>query len=278
MSPFPTRFLFLMGYALVGGLLAGCVSSGPQMVDVGGRSLSMRIEGKGTPTIVFESGGGNDGSVWASIAADVRRRHDVRTVIYDRAGLGASDPAPLPYTIDDDAAALVTALDRAGVRGDVVLVAHSYGGYIATLVAASDPRIAGLVLVDAGIPGDLDEAGVERTLARYRPQYDTLRQVAPDLARRMIPMMEAYPTTIERVNGVTLSATLPVIDIVADEAWRASAADEERSRQAHAAFVAASPAREAVVATGSGHHVMRDRPDVVLEAIARMIERVTAGG
>jgi pimeloyl-ACP methyl ester carboxylesterase len=42
--------------------------------------------------------------------------------------------------------------------------------------------------------------------------------------------------------------------------------------------VAASPAREAVVATGSGHHVMRDRPDVVLEAIARMIERVTAGG
>lgn len=247
------------------------------MIDVGGHSLAMQIEGKGAPTVVFESGGGNDGSVWASIAPEVRRRNGVRTVVYDRAGLGESDPVPLPYGVENDAASLVTALDRAKVLGDVVLVAHSYGGYIATLVAASDPRIAGLVLLDAGIPGDLDDAGVERTLAKYRPQYDTLRQVAPGLARRMIPMMEAYPATIERVNRVSLSETLPIIDIVAAEAWRDTPEEEALSRRAHAAFVAVSPAREAVLAEGSGHKVMVDRPDLVLDAITRMIARIRSG-
>ena len=44
----------------------------------------------------------------------------------------------------------------------------------------------------------------------------------------------------------------------------------------HAAFVAASPMREAVVATGSGHPVNRDRPDVVIDGIAQIVRRVRA--
>jgi pimeloyl-ACP methyl ester carboxylesterase len=46
-------------------------------------------------------------------------------------------------------------------------------------------------------------------------------------------------------------------------------------RRVHADFVAAAPeARELVLARGSGHYVMRDRPEVVLDAVARMVERV----
>jgi pimeloyl-ACP methyl ester carboxylesterase len=33
----------------------------------------------------------------------------------------------------------------------VVLVAHSYGGFVATVVAATEPGIAGVVLVDANL-------------------------------------------------------------------------------------------------------------------------------
>ena len=257
-------------------LLVGCTPSAQRTLDVGGRGLSVEVQGRGTPTVVFESGGGNDGSVWAEIAPEVRRRHGVRTVVYDRAGLGRSDPAPQPYSIGDDAAALRTLLDRLDVRGDVVLVAHSYGGYIATLVADADPRIAGLVLVDAAIPGALDAAGVDRILAKYRPQYDTLRQVAPILAERMIPMMEAYPATVERVNAVALPKTLPIVDITAEHPLGDTPEEQDAERRAHAAFVAVSPAREAMLAEGSGHKVMQDRPDVVLDAVARMIARLRA--
>jgi pimeloyl-ACP methyl ester carboxylesterase len=47
-------------------------------------------------------------------------------------------------------------------------------------------------------------------------------------------------------------------------------------RRAHREFVAASPHRRAVFAEGSGHHVMRDRPDIVLAAIGDVVAAVRA--
>jgi pimeloyl-ACP methyl ester carboxylesterase len=68
-----------------------------------------------------------------------------------RAGLGRSAPSPPPYRIDDEADALRRELDRHGIEAPIVLVAHSYGGFVATLVAAFDRRVAGVVLVDANL-------------------------------------------------------------------------------------------------------------------------------
>jgi pimeloyl-ACP methyl ester carboxylesterase len=65
-----------------------------------------------------------------------------------------------------------------------------------------------------------------------------------------------------------------VIDIVAEHSWGDTEEENAAMRRAHEAFVAASPARELVVAARSGHYVMRDRPDVVLDAIMRMV-RIT---
>ena len=54
-------------------------------VDVGGYALWMQSRGSGTPTIVFESGGGEDSNEWSNIEPVIRDRAKVRTVIYDRA-------------------------------------------------------------------------------------------------------------------------------------------------------------------------------------------------
>lgn len=252
----------------------GAVTSGTRLVDVGGHRVSVTTEGRGSPTVVFESGGGNDGSVWTEIAAAVRDRAGVQTFVYDRAGLGASDPAPLPYSIENDAQSLIAALNAAGVDGEVILVAHSYGGYIATIAANRGLPLAGLVLVDAGIPGDMDDAAVQRTLATYRPRYDAVREQAPHLAGRMIPMMEAYPETIELVNSLEIPRGVPLTDIVADDAWRGPE-DQALSERAHHALISAAPdERSRVVAGGSGHNVMADRPDVVIDAIVRMVAAV----
>jgi len=236
------------------------------------------VRGAGSPTVVFEAGGGEDSSVWAGLEPEVRRRHEVRTMLYDRAGLGRSAPAPPPYRIDGEAEALRRELDRHGIAAPVVLVAHSYGGFVATLVAAADARIAGLVLVDANLASFFDEGQLQKLLDTYRPQYDALEQAAPELARVLIPLMEAYPHTVDRLRRAEIPATMPLVDIVAERTWLDAREDVRALRQAHRDFVAASPHRKAFFAEGSGHHVMRDRPDVVLDPIAHIIATVRAAG
>lgn len=246
----------------------------PSSHDVPDRPLWTSVRGTGSPTVVFEAGGGEDSSVWDELEPEVRARSRVPTMVYDRAGLGRSRPSPPPYRIDDEAEALRRELDRHCVSAPVVLVAHSYGGFVATLVAAKDPRIAGVVLVDANLAAFFDDPQLERLLAAYRPQFPALEQAAPELARVMIPLIEAYPDTVARLRQVDIPASIPTVDIVAERTWVETPEEIEAIRRAHRDFVAASPHRRAVFAEGSGHHVMRDRPDVVLDAVAQLVAAV----
>jgi len=248
----------------------------PSAHDVVDGPLWASVRGTGSPTVVFEAGGGEDSSVWAEFEPEVRDHHRVQTMVYDRAGLGRSPPSPPPYRIDDEADTLRRELDRQRITAPVVLVAHSYGGFVATLAAAADPRIAGVVLVDANLAGFFDDAQLDRLLAMYRPQFPALEQKAPELARVMIPLIEAYPATVARLRQVDIPVGTPTIDIVAERTWVDTPEEIEAIRRAHRDFVAASPHRRAVFAEDNGHHVMRDRPDVVLNAVAELVATVRA--
>jgi pimeloyl-ACP methyl ester carboxylesterase len=245
----------------------------PGRVAAGGAPLWVDLEGTGKLTVVFESGNGNDSSVWADVATRVRA-FNVRTFVYDRAGLGKSALRPGPYSIDREVDALLAALNTCRVRGRIVVVCHSYGGFLSLRMAARDRKVAGLVLVDANVPAYFDDARTSAILAKYRPQYDALRQQAPDLAKSLIPLMEAYPSSARTLRATRVPANLPVIDIVAERSWMDAPEELRDWHAAHAAFDAQSPARETVQATGSGHYVMRDKPDLVVDAISRMIARV----
>jgi pimeloyl-ACP methyl ester carboxylesterase len=271
-------------------LIAGLVSAAPlaaekaaldscagAAIDIGGRTLWAELSGTGAVTVVFETGNGADSSVWSDLAAQVRAA-GARTFLYDRAGTGRSAPDPRPYAIDNEAEALRSLLSRCGVEGPVVLAAHSYGGFISQLLAARGDRkdafrIAGLVLVDANIPAFFTGAEVNAILARYRPQYDALRQQAPELAATIIPILEAYPATALRMQKVRLPARLPVIDIYAENSWAETPESAAAMRRAHIAFAAAGRHRESVYAAGSSHQVMHDRPEIVLAAIVKAVAR-----
>ncbi|MET0553380.1 MAG: alpha/beta fold hydrolase [Vicinamibacteria bacterium] len=243
-----------------------------QAVDVGSHRLWTALQGTGGTTVVFEAGGGADSSVWAALVPQVQAL-GVKTLVYDRAGLGRSDPRPGPYGVERDARDLRTLLDRCGVTGRVLVVSHSYGGFVSLLTAADDRRVAGLVLVDANVPGYFTPARLDALLAEYRPRYAELREKAPQLAAVMIPMMEAYPASARAVEGARLPEGLPIVDIVAERSWATTPADAQGMREAHDAFVRGSAARSAVLATGSSHDVMRDRPELIVDAVKRLVAR-----
>ncbi|GIL38884.1 alpha/beta fold hydrolase [Roseiterribacter gracilis] len=253
-----------------------CSRAGAERVNVGDHKIWIETSGAGTPTVLFEAGSGNDSTAWGDIPEKVRAAARVRTVVYDRAGLGKSELQPGPFSIDTTVASLQRALDLCEVRAPVVLVAHSYAGFIAQLMAATDKRIAGVVLVDANLASFFDEAEVKHLLDLYQPQFGELEKAKPDAARVLIPQLLGYGDTVKRVRQVDFPATMPVIDIVAEKSWGETEARNQALRRAHVAFAAASPAREEIFVPGAGHFVWRDKPDVVLDAIKRMVEKVRA--
>ena len=95
------------------------------------------------PTIVLEHGAWADGSSWSGVVT--RLQKDGYTV----------DVPPNPLRgPDSDSAYLASYL--ATVPGPVVLVGHSYGGFVTTNAATGDKNVKALVYVDAYIPAQGD--------------------------------------------------------------------------------------------------------------------------
>lgn len=122
-----------------------------RLVDAGGRRVHLFCLGEGTPAVVFESGIAASSLNWRALQR--RAATLTRACAYDRAGFGWSDPMSARPTAVEAATQLRRALLAADVAPPWVLVAHSFGGYIALVLAARHTEeIAGLVLVDAVTP------------------------------------------------------------------------------------------------------------------------------
>jgi pimeloyl-ACP methyl ester carboxylesterase len=126
-----------------------------EQVDIGGRHLRVVRSGPAAsvqPLIVCEHGAFGCASDWA-IVQDKLSAKGLRSVAYDRAGLGHSDPGPAPRdgrAINDD---LEILLAKLGETGPILLAGHSMGGLMVRLYALERERpVTGLVLVDAVTP------------------------------------------------------------------------------------------------------------------------------
>jgi pimeloyl-ACP methyl ester carboxylesterase len=94
------------------------------------------------PTIVFVHGIWADGSSWANQITDLQAKGYPVIAVQN------------PITsLADDVAATKRAINQA--KGDVILVGHSWGGFVITQ-AGNDPKVVGLVYVAALVP-DFDE-------------------------------------------------------------------------------------------------------------------------
>ncbi|MCK1796818.1 alpha/beta hydrolase [Streptomyces sp. XM4193] len=102
-------------------------------------------------TYVLIHGAGESGSCWRAVAAELKRYGDTAVAPDlpcddDLAGLG------------EYADAVVDAVESAGVRGRVVVVAHSFGGFTAPQVAER-LEAEELVLVSAMVPAPMEPPG-----------------------------------------------------------------------------------------------------------------------
>jgi len=112
------------------------------------RRLNLVVAGDGVPTVIFAPGLINTSLEWARVQSAVAR--GTRTVAFDKAGMGFSDPGPLPRTASAVVRDLRAALKAAGIPPPYVLVGWSAGGLQMRLFAFRHPReVAGMVMVDS---------------------------------------------------------------------------------------------------------------------------------
>ncbi len=120
-----------------------------ELIDIGGYRLHMHVEGTGAPTVVLDAGAGGIGLSWELVRPAIAKV--TRVVVYDRAGLGWSDPSPYPRDAHTMAQELHAMLTISRIPGPYILVGHSLGGPVARQFAAKYPdEVAGLVMVDFG--------------------------------------------------------------------------------------------------------------------------------
>jgi pimeloyl-ACP methyl ester carboxylesterase len=126
------------------------------MIEIaGGRRLRAVAEGPASsrrPLVVLEAGSFGFSADWAAVQARLSAA-GLRSLAYDRAGLGWSDPGPEPRdspAIVGDLEALLAAL---GETGPLVVCGHSMAGLHLRLFAGRNAqRVRALVLVDAVTP------------------------------------------------------------------------------------------------------------------------------
>lgn len=155
-----------------GGVWAATQGGPPRgaFVDVGGRRLHVVCAGPAGPgpLIVLEAGASGFSADWAEVQRRLAERGR-RSCAYDRAGLGRSDPGPLPRDGAAVSADLHTLLDRLGERGRLVYVGHSMAGLHARVFhARSLGRVRAVVLVDAMTPEAVRTPRMREIAATWR--------------------------------------------------------------------------------------------------------------
>ena len=144
-----------------------------QAVNIGGRSLNIYCSGTGSPTVILDSGGSAPG--FSNMPLQRLISKETRTCWFDRAGLGWSDPSPVPQTSAAIAADLHALLQAAHIDPPFILVGQSFSGFNVRVFAKSYPReVAGIVLLDS-VQEDQQQYEPRSTLAPINRQPAIVR-------------------------------------------------------------------------------------------------------
>jgi pimeloyl-ACP methyl ester carboxylesterase len=143
----------------------------------GGRRLRYVAAGPASstrPLVLLEAGSFGFSADWAAVQERLAVE-GLRSLAYDRAGLGVSDPGPLPrdsQAIAGDLEALLAAIDE---PGPYLICGHSMAGmHVRMFAARNAAKVRGLVLVDATTPEAMDNP----VAAQFVGHFNNLSKLA----------------------------------------------------------------------------------------------------
>jgi pimeloyl-ACP methyl ester carboxylesterase len=251
-------------------------------IDVGGHTLTYKCYGEGSPAIIIEAGAGDKPTLTLNWNAVVQGVYPTtRICIYDRA------PANTSQNVAEN---LHILLSKIPVPGPYILVAHSLGGWHARVFAHLYPEdVAGMILVDttptspdaaiayatvyptyspdepAGITQNrMSEADIYT--GELMPSMDGLDMKASNEQVRQAGSFGDIPLiVIGRIPG---PSSFPGLDPVAQEQLGTIMLKVE------ADLTTLSSKGVFMVATTHDHFISLYQPQIIIDAIAQMVEEI----
>jgi pimeloyl-ACP methyl ester carboxylesterase len=279
-----------------------------------GRALRWVEAGSADLTVICDASLGEPGPLaWAGLLPVVPAF--ARVVAYDRAGIGASDPAG-PLTLSSQVDDLIAVINEAG-NPPSILVGHSLGGVLAQLAALRRPDlVAGLVLVDpaeeqylAALPPDEQQQGIdlgESVISQHHAGTlpGTIRSAFAQHARQLTDdhqlqglILDAYVScystpsqarmvrdehelafnSLPQIRRLRAEGTLPDVPVIVLSATTGRPEEERRVWTSyHAALVVGVPRGKHVVLADTSHAINQERADDIVEAIKSVIGDIRA--
>jgi pimeloyl-ACP methyl ester carboxylesterase len=233
------------------------------------------------PTLVLLHEGLGCVATWKDFPKLLAERTGYGVLAYSRPGYGKSDPAPLPwrpsYMHDEANNVLPAVLDQAKV-GRAILIGHSDGASIATIMAGSrqDFRIRGLVLMaphffveDMGLraiaaaKAAYQEGSLKSRLARYHDHVDVA--FGGWCGAWLDPAFRAW-----RINDCVAHIRVPILIIQGEDDEYGTIAQVRLAEDE-----AYCPVEVALLAD-CRHSPHLDQPAATLDAVAEFVHRLLA--
>ena len=284
-------------WALSQHTLSNAVAPG-KLVDVGGHRLHLVCEGAGSPAVILEAGLPGSSLTWTSVNGSIAEF--AKVCAYDRAGYAWSEAALPARTAGNIVRELRLLLQNAAIDPPFVLVGHSFGGLIVQLYAARFvDEVAGMVLVDSSHPAQLSQT---KSLETANAFGRTVGFLAPTgVPRLLFPVPAGSPESRDesvlalenRVMKTTRSLRTVATEVAGlRESLREAAAEpadlgrrplivltEGRRRagfwyEMQEELTGLSETGDWQIADNAGHYIQHDRPELVVEAIRRVVEQV----
>ena len=216
--------------------------------------------------MILEGGFGAGIASWSIVQNEIAKFAQV--VSYDRAGVGQSEPGPLPRSAKQISQELHTALQKAGIKPPYVLVGHSYGGPLVRVFASMYPgEVAGLVLIDPS-----QEEFEDWTKTHPLPK---MKEIEDQIAKGPQGLRDEYAgvkVTYEQARAAKVPAGIPVI-LLSAMTTDLPAEAKKMWKDKHEEWVAKVPGAKLIAAEKSGHFIQAQEPQLVVDTIRQVIEQ-----